>query len=319
MDFLSQALIDASRSSPGLVRFLLSLSFGLGVLASVWAVYLMVAQATDPLRRRVLAIQVKAVQAPRRRPLRDLLLRLGRRFMPRSERKRSAVAVRLSHAGYRSEAAVPLFFGITVLSSALGPLLVLGIAAFTPYVHPNDVPIFMVLAGIVGFMLPNYVLGRKASGRQARLQQGLPDAIDLLVVCADAGLGLNAAIARVGKELMLTHPDLAGELSLFSMQVRAGMDNRDALTGLKERTGLEDIQTLVAMILQSLRFGTSIADTLRTYSDDLRDKRLQALEAQAARVSTLMLFPMVSCILPSFLIVILGPPILGAVRALGAT
>jgi tight adherence protein C len=140
--------------------------------------------------------------------------------------------------------------------------------------------------------------------------------MDLLVVCSEAGLGLSAGIQRVASELALTHPELSDELALYSMQTRAGMDNRAALKDLEERTGVEDIQTLVTMLLQSMRFGTSIADTLRVIAEELRDKRLQAAQEKAARISVMMLFPLVLCIMPSFLLVILGPALIGVFDAL---
>jgi len=176
--------------------------------------------------------------------------------------------------------------------------------------------LFALDAAALGFLLPDLVLRRLARRRQDRLRRGLPDALDLLVVCSEAGLGLNAGIQRVAREIVITHPDLADELQLVTMQTGAGIDNRAALKGLEERTGLDDIQALVTTLIQSMRFGTSIGETLRIYSAELRDKRLQAAQEKAAKVSTLMLFPLVFCILPSFMIVVLGPAILGLTKAL---
>jgi tight adherence protein C len=239
-----------------------------------------------------------------------ILQRLGTILMPKSESKRASIRDMLRYAGLRSEGALQVFYGIKLAATVLGPLVVAILASVTRVLPMADAFLYVLLASILGFLVPDIVLKRLARRRQERLRRGLPDAMDLLVVCSEAGLGLNAGIQRVAGEIALTHPDLADELGLFSMQMRAGMDNRAALKDLEARTGLEDIQSLVAMLLQSMRFGTSIADTLRIYSEELRDKRLQRAQERAARVGTLMIFPLALCIMPSFLLVILGPALL---------
>jgi len=151
--------------------------------------------------------------------------------------------------------------------------------------------------------------------RQRHLRHALPDALDLMVVCAEAGLGLNAAIKRVADEMGVQHPELAEELDLVMMQTRAGMDSRSALKELERRTGLDDIRAFVTTLLQALRFGTSIAQSLRIFSDDMRDKRLQQAQEKAARLSLTMLMPIALCMLPMFFVILLGPSLISLHKA----
>jgi tight adherence protein C len=172
-------------------------------------------------------------------------------------------------------------------------------------------------AAFVGMVIPSKILGLIASKRQDTLRKGFPDALDLLVVSVEAGLGFNAALDRVSKELVISHPELAIELSTVNDEIRAGIDRPQALRNLYTRTGLEDIQGLTTLIAQSLRFGTSIADSLRVYSEEYRDRRMQKAEEQAAKIGTKLIFPLVLCIFPSFFLVMIGPPILGVLTVLG--
>jgi len=305
---------------PGSLQLGYSILLGLSVFILALALYLLATGVLDPLRRRVHAVKGPEPQSTRKTaPRRNLLQQLGSLFAPKSESKRANVGQMLRYAGVRTEGAQQVFYGIKLAATVLFPMLVLGAAVVTRVVPLAEASLAALLAGVLGFVVPDIVLKRLARRRQDRLRRGLPDAMDLLVVCSEAGLGLNAGIQRVAGELSMTHPDLADELALFGLQTRAGMDNRSALKDLEERTGLEDIQSLVTMLLQSMRFGTSISDTLRIYSAELRDKRLQRAQEKAARVSTLMLFPLTLCIMPSFLVVVLGPPILGAIAALAAS
>jgi tight adherence protein C len=166
-------------------------------------------------------------------------------------------------------------------------------------------------------IIPSKLLERKALKHQDILRKGFPDALDLLVVSVEAGLGFNAALDRVSRELYISHPRLAHELSIVNDEIRAGVERPQALRNLYLRTGLEDIQGLVTLIAQSLRFGTSIAESLRVYSEEYRDQRMQKAEEQAALIGTKLIFPLVLCIFPSFFIVMIGPAILGVFTVLG--
>ncbi|MEI7995691.1 MAG: type II secretion system F family protein, partial [Methylococcaceae bacterium] len=164
-----------------------------------------------------------------------------------------------------------------------------------------------------GMIAPSYYLDKKIARQQRLVRNGLPDMIDLLVVCTEAGLGLNAALLRVAEVIVEVHPVLAEELLLVSSEMRAGVDRTRAMANLAKRTGVEDIKGLVTVLAQSMRFGTSIAQTLRIYAEEFRDKRMQKADEEAAKLGTKMIFPLVFCILPSFFIIAIGPAIIKAI------
>jgi tight adherence protein C len=166
-------------------------------------------------------------------------------------------------------------------------------------------------------VLPNIILERLIKKRQKQIYNGFPDMLDLLITCIEAGLGLNAALNRVAEECVFSYPALAQELALVNAETRAGVERIEALKNLAARTGLEEIRSFVSFLAQSMRFGTSITDTLRIYAEEFRDKRMQRAEEMAAKVGTKMIFPLVFCILPSFFLVAIGPAILGVLKALG--
>ncbi len=213
----------------------------------------------------------------------------------------------------------PYVFGTKLALAGLPAAAVLLVAVPFFRLDMNVAALCAASAGIGGYLLPTLWLERAIRRRQRALRKGLADALDLLVVCSEAGLGLGQGIQRVAEDLQVGHPALSEELLLFNMQTRAGMDSREALRDLETRTGVEDIRGLVTTLLQSMRFGTSIATTLRIFAAELRDKRTQRAEEEAAKVSTKMLFPLIFCVLPSFLLVVLGPPLLGAIAALSGT
>lgn len=319
MDWLTNimdALGDLG-SDPETLRILVASAFGVAAFGLAFAAYFLFGALFDPLRKRIHVVKEVEESKARKRPAGSLLMGIGKSLVPKSIAKRVRIETLLQYAGLRSEGALNLFHGFKLLATLVAPALVVAFAWVSGRLNsPQDAILFALAAAAFGFLLPDLVLRRLVRRRQDRLRRGLPDALDLLVVCSEAGLGLNAGIQRVGQEIAITHPDLADELRLVTMQTRAGIDNRAALKGLEERTGLDDIQALVTTLIQSMRFGTSIGETLRIYSAELRDKRLQIAQEKAAKVSTLMLFPLVTCILPSFMVVALGPAILGLVKAL---
>jgi tight adherence protein C len=161
------------------------------------------------------------------------------------------------------------------------------------------------------------VLDRMLENRRKKLRNGFPDALDMLVVCVEAGLGLSQAIQRVADELVVSHPELAQELALVNAEIRAGVDRVVALKNLAHRTGLEDIRGLVSLLVQTLRFGTSVAESLRVYSDEVRDKRMQRAEEQAAKIGTKMIFPLIVFMFPAFFVVAVGPAMISLMRVFG--
>jgi len=236
--------------------------------------------------------------------------------LPKGGASRSRFQTMLIQAGYRKANAIMVFYGIKLLTVILLPLAVLFITGMLLKLPPATVFLFTGAAVMAGVVAPALVLERRVRGRQTRLRRGLPDALDLLVVCSEAGLGLKAGLQRVSDDIYVSHPELADELELVNAQTRVGVDNVVALKDLADRTGLEDIRGLVSTLSQSLRFGTSLAETLRIYSEEMRDKRVQRAEEVAAKLSTKMLFPLIFCVFPSFFVVALGPPFLGALATL---
>ncbi len=153
--------------------------------------------------------------------------------------------------------------------------------------------------------------------RQASILNGFPDMLDLLVACSEAGLGLNAALQRVTNEISLSYPELAEELQNVNLEMRAGIDRMDALKGLALRTGIEEISGLVSMLRQSIRFGSGVSETLRIYSEEFRDRRMQKAEAVAGGIGTKMIFPLILCIFPAFFVVAIGPAVINIIEVLG--
>jgi len=212
-------------------------------------------------------------------------------------------------AGYRSEAAVRVYYGLKVLLA----IVLLATAFFVrDALTANPVLRIVVIigGGLAGYFLPSLFLDRMVQARQERLRLSLPDALDLMVVCVEAGLGLDQAIRSVSEELKNAHPDLCEELSLVNLEMRAGKRRADALRNLADRTGEPELRKLVAILIQADRFGTSIAESLRTHSDFMRVRRRQEAEERAGKVGVKLVFPIFFFILPSMLVVAAGPGIL---------
>jgi len=220
---------------------------------------------------------------------------------PKSVSEMGKLQQKLVYAGYRSREALVVFFGVR-LAVAAGVFFVLTTGVF---LRPN---VMIALAGCaMGYVAPSMVLGRMAAKRQHRIRLGLPDVLDLLVVSVEAGLGLDQAIQRVGEELAFAHPDLSDELRLINLELRAGKARVEALRNLADRTGVDDVSSLVAMLVQTDKFGTSVAQSLRVHSDTVRTKRRQRAEEAAAKTGVKMVFPLVFCIFPAIWVVSIGP------------
>jgi tight adherence protein C len=215
----------------------------------------------------------------------------------------------LIQAGYRDPKHVTIYFGVRVLLAlvALAGVILTG-SASSP----------MLLVGIpaLGFFIPRFFLKRMIRERQTRIRVGLPDALDLTVICVEAGLALDQAVMRVGEDLRHAHQELSDEFHLVNLEMRAGKPRAEALRNLAERTGVDDIKALVGTLIQTDRFGTSVAQALRVHSDSLRTERRQRAEEQAAKTTIKMIPPLVVFVLPSIMIVSLGPAIIALVRIL---
>jgi tight adherence protein C len=224
------------------------------------------------------------------------------RVLPKSEQEVSVVMQRLTRAGFRGEHAVKVFYGTKVLC----PLLLAVTAAVTGL--GNFSPFFIyILALGGGFIGPDFWLGKRITARQKKITRGMPDVLDLLVICMEAGLSLDQATARTAKELDKSHPDLCDELGVVVLEQRAGRARSEAWKNLSDRTGVESLRNLVSMLVQTEQFGTSVAKMLRVHSDTLRVQRVQMIEELAAKTSVKLVFPLVFFIFPSLFLVILGP------------
>jgi tight adherence protein C len=239
----------------------------------------------------------------------DTLKRVGN-IAPSSATEMGKLQQRLVAAGYRNHEALIVFFGIR-----LGCAFVAFAAMMSSLIGRPNV-LFALGACALGYLLPSMALGRMAKKRQHRIRLGLPDALDLLVVSVEAGLGLDQAIQRVGEELDFAHPDLSDELRLINLELRAGKPRIDALHNLATRTGVDDIESLVAMLVQTDKFGPTVAQSLRVHSDTVRTKRRQRAEEAAAKTGVKMVFPLVFCIFPAIFVVTIGPAAIKFVQVL---
>ena len=227
------------------------------------------------------------------------------KILPASPQQSSHSQKLMFRAGYRRPEAVTAMRGAKIVV----PLVLLSAVYFTGAYHANPF-LILAFAGMGGFLLPEFWLTYKIRKRQNILRLSLPDALDLLVVCVEAGLGLDQSMMRVSQELRITHPELCDELDLVNAEVRVGKTRIEALRELANRTGVEDIKALVAMLIQTDRFGTSVAQSLRVHSDELRTKRRQRAEEQAAKTTVKMVPPLVFFIFPALYVVILGPAVI---------
>ena len=232
----------------------------------------------------------------------EQIVRPFENVLPRSTQEASAVQKRLIRAGFRKDAAVNLFFGTKVLAPICMAIFVTltGVYTWEPFL------VYTIAAGL-GFLVPDFWLSYRTSSRQLRIRLGLPEALDLMVICSEAGLSLDQDILKVSQELRLSQPDLADEFGLLMLEQRAGRPRDEALQALADRTGVDAVRSLVHTLIQANKFGTSIAKTLRVYSETLRITRRQQAEERAAKTTVKLVFPLVLFIFPSFFVVALGP------------
>jgi tight adherence protein C len=244
--------------------------------------------------------------------VRDTLANVGKILPPASTEKSTRTQLLMSRAGYRSPEALLAMRGVKLVFpiAALAAVYLFGLQRINAFLLP-------ILALALGYLIPDMWLTWRVSARQRRLRRALPDALDLLVICVEAGLGLDQALMKVSQDMKIAHPELSEELQFVNLEMRVGKTRIDALRELARRTGLDDIKALVAMLIQTERFGTSIAQSLRVYSDDMRIKRRQRAEEMAAKTSVKMVPPLVFFIFPALMVVILGPAVITLMRQLG--
>ncbi|MCU1265796.1 MAG: hypothetical protein JWM21_2114 [Acidobacteria bacterium] len=238
------------------------------------------------------------------------------RLLPPSASEAKKLQKQLMHAGYRQPSAAVIFRAVHFVSMAGFPVLVaIGCAAAQ---RPMGSAMLWILFGfIIGFFLPRYVLRRMINSRQLQIRWGLADALDLMVISIEAGLGLNAAMLRVASELKDVHPDVSEEFEMANLEIRVGRERDEALRNLAERTGVDDLRSLVAMLIQTDKFGTSITRAIRVFSDSLRTKRRQRAEQAAQKAAVKLLIPLALFLFPTLFIAILGPAAINLMDTLG--
>jgi tight adherence protein C len=224
------------------------------------------------------------------------------KVVPKSQAEISVVRQRLIRAGFRSDNAVNLFYGSKVVTPLIlcAFALTSGVGSYSPFF------VYLVCMGL-GFLLPDFWLGNRIAARQAAIRRGLPDVLDLLVICIEAGLSLDQSVGRTAEELVRAQPAICDELMIVVLEQRAGCPRSDAWRHFSERTNVDSVRNLVSVLVQSEKFGTSIAKTLRVHSDTLRTQRRQKVEEQAAKTTVKLVFPLVLFIFPSLFLVTLGP------------
>ena len=292
----------------------------LAALMFFWGLASILGRSFTPARRRLDEIAADT-GAPPGASLGELIARVMRpveRYVMPKGSEREGTQQQLQFAGYRSDSAVTTFYGAKLALSAVMLIGWLSAARFLPHISSGRVVFIALAACFFGMLLPGMWLDRRVKKRHKLLRDGFPDALDLLTVCVESGLGLTQALQRVADELDVSHPELAGEVAQVTAQMRAGVDREDALRGLATRTGLDDVRGLVSLLTQTLRFGTGIAEALRVYSEDFRDRRMQLAEEAAAKIGTKLIFPLVLCLFPSFFVVAIGPAVIKLMEAFSA-
>jgi tight adherence protein C len=276
-----------------------------------WSVGTAVIERSSPTRRRLnaLAIAGDDLFAPAMSGARSALRST---LVPKSPKEQGQLGRRLTTAGFHHPSAVTWFMAIqlalAVVLFAL-PLLLIG---------PSRGLVPALFGGVIGYMTPGLVLDRRILQRRLRIENGLPDALDLLIVSLEAGLALDQAILKCSEELIIAHPDVAEELRLVNIETRAGKPRIEAFKNFATRTKVDDVRALVAMLIQTDRFGTSVAKALRTHAEVSRTKRRQRAEERAAKIGVKLVFPLVFCLFPAFYVVTLGPAIIKFIYAFGS-
>jgi len=301
-----------------------SLIFMMVLLCSMGIYLVMGSRATmNVIKRRaegqvgVAASANESISLSLKDQLHALLTRLGEANKPSNESDVSTIREALVTAGYRHPQAPILFMGAKLLSSilALGIVILLP-ASLLGFPTATTQLVMYVGAASAGYFFPMLWLRHAVSQRKEKLQDAFPDALDLMVVCVEAGLGLDAAISRVSSEIRFAHRELADEFHLVSLELRTGLSRVEALKNLSRRIDLEEVSSLVALLVQTDKFGTSIGQSLRVHSDSMRVNRQLRAEELAAKIPVKILFPLVCFIFPSVFVVIVGPAAIKIARTL---
>lgn len=247
----------------------------------------------------------------------DFLRSLGERVRKQRPEEASETRIRFQRAGIHNRNALAIYWGTKILLATLLPVLFLAIRITLFGTLSNTMTIFLLaFLVMMGLFLPRVWLDRRTRKRKETIARGLPDALDLMVVCVEAGMGLDAAINRVGQEMKVSNPIVSEEFRILSMELRGGHTRRTALRRLADRVNLDEVRNFVTLLIQTDKFGTSIAQALRVYSDTFRTKRYQLAEEVAHKLPVKLIFPLVFFIFPVLFIVMLGPALIQVYRML---
>ncbi|WP_017189177.1 type II secretion system F family protein [Vibrio harveyi] len=268
----------------------------------------------SPIKRKLAELSGDKREAtPTNSKVADTLESLAPLTSPTSEKERQTTRNKLMHAGFHQSNSLSMFYAIKSVTTIFGVMVAVLVYLTIP--ESKYLYTLMALAVFVGLVIPDFILRRMINSRQKAIRAGVPDMLDLLVVCTESGLGFNAALRRVADELVISHPELADEVDTVCNKIQAGKPMPEALRELVYRTGLDELMGLVSMLSHASRIGGSLVNSLREYTEDYRDKRQQAAEEVAAKIPVKMMFPMVLFIWPCFFIVAIGPALISLAEA----
>ncbi len=283
---------------------------GAGIGMRMWV------RPKEAIERVTGTVPVQMEEAPAHPSLvfHELVKKLGT-IMPVNPRDAGVIQRRMIRAGIRNPNAMKFFYGSKVLFGALVPLLMSVAVAGSP-ADPTNKVMAVMAAAAAGFFGPNEYVSIRAKRRQKEVRRGLPNALDLMVVCVESGLGLDQAVVQVAKDLEQAHPEISEEFAMVNYELKAGKRRIDALRNLSERSAVDDLKKLVAVLIQADRFGTGVAQSLRAHSEFMRVQARQTAEEKAAKLGVKLVFPIFFCILPSLFVVTVGPMVIKIVRDL---
>lgn len=286
------------------------------VAAALLAGWLFDAVFPDEARRRLADLvesSPHAAQRARRNHLINVLAKLTEpisKLATPDESRLNETTLKLAHAGFRQKAAPAAYFGVKATLTLLLPLLTISALPFTVNGSQNLNILTLLAPAAVGYYLPSIALKLAIKHRKQRIVEGMPDAIDLMTICIEAGLSLDAAMTRMAEDLAMSNAVLAEEFKIIGMENRAGLSRGLALRNFYARTGVDEVDSFVTMVVQAEKFGTSIAEALRVHSDTMRTRRRQRVEEESAKISTKLLFPLILCLFPGLIYVLVGPSII---------
>ncbi|AUI86821.1 pilus assembly protein TadC [Vibrio azureus] len=289
----------------GLFIFIVLLVVLLGVLSI---------KRSSPVKRKLAELtDKKSPSVSKKSHIPDSLTSLAPLTLPKSEKERQTTREKLLHAGFDQPHALSMFYTFKSLTILFGSAIIVWLYWAMP--EAQYLYTYMAGVGFLGLFLPNILLQKRVSQRQQRIRAGIPDMLDLLVVCTESGLGFNASLQRVANEISLSHLDLANEMDTVCQKIQAGKPMADSLKELVNRTGLNELMGLVSMLSHAAKVGGSLVNSLREYTEDYRDRRQQAAEELAAKIPVKMMFPMILFIWPCFFIVTIGPALISLADA----